>query len=339
MNTWVFQGNPDVFDISGYLSASPGEIRWLVTRYADEMNVGDTVYLLQAAGKSKDTAGIVAEGTLLEQPHDQIDDTLSSNFWKQADETQLACRVCIRLQRVANKKEILKRDWLHEDSILKEFPVFKMAAATNFRVTEPQAQRLRRLWDRTGVPFSRAEIVASLLLYETTRGQVLSKSPGAAIEQMAQKVGRATSGIYNKLMNFRALDPRAKQAGPSGGSKLDTEVWDSYFDTQASTLNLTDLQREYERLWGNVDAPARGQLQRRHPADQLGHLDGATHVERTAVLCAVRARGHGRTHPRQDCRRQAQGDVDGRRAAPGLRRRQPSAGAVAPRIKTRYLNS
>src|SRR5215472_12250914 len=33
------------------------------------------------------------------------------------------------------------------------------------------------------------------------------------------------------------------------------------------------------------------------------------------VLCAVRARGHGRAHPRQDRRLEEEGDVDGRRAA------------------------
>jgi site-specific DNA recombinase len=55
----------------------------------------------------------------------------------------------------------------------------------------------------------------------------------------------------------------------------------------------------------------------------MGRLD----AEHPAVLRPVRARGHRRTHPRQDRGQQAQGHVDGRRAAAGLRRREPPVGA------------
>src|SRR5262249_3082916 len=42
---------------------------------------------------------------------------------------------------------------------------------------------------------------------------------------------------------------------------------------------------------------------------------GTLDPECSVVLCAVRARGHGRAHPRQDRRLEEEGDVDGRRAA------------------------
>ena len=35
MRTWIFQGNPEVFDIEGYFAASSGLITWTVARYAD----------------------------------------------------------------------------------------------------------------------------------------------------------------------------------------------------------------------------------------------------------------------------------------------------------------
>ena len=35
MRTWIFQANPDDFDINGYLATQPVEFLWLVTRYAD----------------------------------------------------------------------------------------------------------------------------------------------------------------------------------------------------------------------------------------------------------------------------------------------------------------
>ena len=43
--TWIFQCNPDRFDIEAYLKQSSGELSWLVTRYKSGIKIGDTVYL------------------------------------------------------------------------------------------------------------------------------------------------------------------------------------------------------------------------------------------------------------------------------------------------------
>jgi predicted site-specific integrase-resolvase len=53
---------------------------------------------------------------------------------------------------------------------------------------------------------------------------------------------------------------------------------------------------------------------------------GRSDAQRPAVLRAIRTRGHRRAHPRQDRGCQAQGDMDGWRAAAGVRRRKPPAG-------------
>jgi hypothetical protein len=47
-----------------------------------------------------------------------MDDALSANFWKRAPE-QDEIRVKIQLNRIASKKQVLKRDWMKDDSILK----------------------------------------------------------------------------------------------------------------------------------------------------------------------------------------------------------------------------
>jgi hypothetical protein len=41
---WIFQCNPGRFDIDGYLKQNTGELSWLVTRYAADIKVGDTVF-------------------------------------------------------------------------------------------------------------------------------------------------------------------------------------------------------------------------------------------------------------------------------------------------------
>jgi site-specific DNA recombinase len=51
----------------------------------------------------------------------------------------------------------------------------------------------------------------------------------------------------------------------------------------------------------------------------------ATHPQRAALVCPVRARGGRRAHPRQICGLAAQGHVDGRYHPARLRRQRPQA--------------
>ena len=62
------QGNPDDFDIDGYLASRPSQVFWLVTRYASEMAPGDRVYLWRNQGQAKAVAGIIAETIVSEAP-------------------------------------------------------------------------------------------------------------------------------------------------------------------------------------------------------------------------------------------------------------------------------
>jgi hypothetical protein len=50
MRTWIFQGNPDELDLNAYLATAPIQLLWLVTRYGDEISVGDRVYIWRTQG-------------------------------------------------------------------------------------------------------------------------------------------------------------------------------------------------------------------------------------------------------------------------------------------------
>jgi hypothetical protein len=50
VETWIFQGNPDEFDLDG-------QVPWLVTRYAAEIAVGDPVYLWRNQKTQRAIAG------------------------------------------------------------------------------------------------------------------------------------------------------------------------------------------------------------------------------------------------------------------------------------------
>lgn len=58
MNSWIFQGIPDHFDIDKYLQDFT-EIVWSVrqTQCAENVEVGDEVFIWRAAGRKKAISG------------------------------------------------------------------------------------------------------------------------------------------------------------------------------------------------------------------------------------------------------------------------------------------
>lgn len=256
MTTWIFQGNPETFDIDGYLAASSGMITWLAPQSTAEMMIGDTAFIWRSAGDGKQPSGIVAAGTLVEQPAIQLDDPISKPFWKEGG-GQPAMRVRIRLNRVASVKEVLKRDWMKDDSALTNMLIMRRAAGTVFKVQSGEATRLEQLWQKTGTDWARDEVVAALWLYNRLYRVSISKSAGSEVEKLAQKIGRAVTGVYNKLMNFRSIDPRDERKGFEGGSKIDQRVWDEFYSGMAAELDTSRLDAEYRRLWGEATSAPR----------------------------------------------------------------------------------
>ena len=56
VQTWIFQGNPDQFDLDAYLGTSPTQLPWLVTRYAQRIAVGDQVFIWRTQGSAQKDA-------------------------------------------------------------------------------------------------------------------------------------------------------------------------------------------------------------------------------------------------------------------------------------------
>jgi hypothetical protein len=64
--TWLFQCNPDRFDIDGFLASQPAETNWLVRQHPKQIAPGDQVFIWRAIGSgSRQVSGIVAEAEVL----------------------------------------------------------------------------------------------------------------------------------------------------------------------------------------------------------------------------------------------------------------------------------
>jgi hypothetical protein len=257
---WLFQANPDRFDIDGYLATRPAHLLWFVSQYQREIAPGDLVYLWRNQGREKNVAGVVAEAEVVEAPTLRGEDPVARPFWREesARATGSAFRAQLRIIRTASPREVIRSEWCQEDPILQSLPNLRMRNATNFPVDVEQAARLAALWSRTGRDWTREESVAGLWAYKETLGKPVSRLPRSTVGQVALLIGRAVPGVYNKVMNFRALDPRDRRAGMSGGGATDRAVWAEFYDPKAAVLREHELEVEFRRVWsGAASAMAR----------------------------------------------------------------------------------
>lgn len=255
MRTWIFQGNPDEYDVDAYLASRPAQLVWLVTRYASDIAVGDRVYLWRNQGKQNAVSGIIAEGIVTIPPELRGEASDAVPFWRTGGPRAAApqLRAVMRLVKIATSREVLRRDWCMEDPVLRELPNLRMQAGTNYPVLPEQALRLGALWSRTGRDWARNELVAGLMIYAETYGQPVSKLPGSPVARVALMTGRAVNSVYAKVMNFRYLDPRAEGKGMSRAGEKDRDVWMEFYDSASSTIRMDALTREYARLWGETE--------------------------------------------------------------------------------------
>lgn len=144
MASYLFQGNPDRFDIDGYLQAAidqDREISWSVKQHKNSIQPGDTVYLWRAAGKDRNESGVIAQAVCVSQVDLTAPDSFAQSYWKDPPNTE--SRVKLELQSLNLKhKKIIKKEWIEEDPQLKDLSILKQAQGTNFVITKSESSRL-----------------------------------------------------------------------------------------------------------------------------------------------------------------------------------------------------
>jgi len=255
MPAWIFQGNPDTFDIDEYLRRT-ADVIWSVNQkhLASEMRVGDELFLWRAAGQAKALSGVIASGFLASTPEIMDEDEESAALWRKPPPGP-SLRVRAHIDHVAaGHREVVERKWLLSDPVLSDLRILKMANETNYRITGHHATRLRSLVLNTGRNWNHDESLAGLWAYAQTIGGSVSRLPGSPVAVVSELIGRAITGVYNKVMNFRALDPRDERKGLPAASQVDEEVWNEFFDSDSGSLRLDDLDIQFEQLWGGSRA-------------------------------------------------------------------------------------
>ncbi|MBC6982867.1 EVE domain-containing protein [Caulobacter sp. 17J80-11] len=251
--TWLFQGNPERFDLTGFFASKPAETDWSVSRYKDEIAVGDRVFIWRSGNSKAEPGGVIAEAVVLEGPRLKADSG-PAQWWRsptEGDDVKLRARLGIR--RIVGKKTMIKRDWLKGDPAFHDHLIMQMPNHTTFKVEGAHLERLDRLWANVGSDWTYAECVAGLWAYVETHGGPISELPGSTVANVAMLIGRPVSGVYNRVMNYRSLDPRDARKGFDGGGDQAEFVWDEFYDVAGAELRAAAVRAEFARLWGSAD--------------------------------------------------------------------------------------
>ncbi|WP_296578237.1 EVE domain-containing protein [Phreatobacter sp.] len=204
MRTFIFQGNPDSFDIDGYMATSPHPVLWYVSHHAREMAVGDRVFLWRAAGKKRSPAGIIASATVIERPRLRPESEDAKPFWRGGDARGAVdeMRASLRLDAVAPSGGVLPAELLKSDPVLRDLPNLRFLSKTTYLVPAAMAAHLAAVW----------EAAAPLELRVSVPEEALERS-----DEVARHLARTTSTaelrrLYDEYASRRPAGPSTRVA-------------------------------------------------------------------------------------------------------------------------------
>ncbi len=148
MAAWVFQGNPEKFDINDYVARYPELIYWRTPRYAKEISVGDRAFLWRSGPE----AGAIAIGTVVEPPTRgsavRHPEALGNDLWRSEEPDPEEAKTGIQLDEVRLSVEdgYVPRSAAKDDPNLAKATIITIPNGTVFPLDHQQTGALERLW-------------------------------------------------------------------------------------------------------------------------------------------------------------------------------------------------
>ncbi len=260
MSAWIFQGNPDQFDVDAYVRRE-SEVLWTVRQahYAKDMCVGDRVFIWRSAGAARGRAGVVAIGKIIETPRERTDDQHALALWRDPEAGRVAAlRVGIKID-LGEDAQLLDRKTIATTDTLHDLMILKMANQTNYKISAAEESSLLALWNHApqkpgrNPPWARDELLLALEFYlraglrddrdpeVVALSEVLRSLPIYADRPDPERF-RNANAVALKLANFRSIDQPGR--GMAAASELDRRVWDEFHAQPAELRVLADAIRQ-----------------------------------------------------------------------------------------------
>jgi hypothetical protein len=161
MNTWIFQGNPDKFNVDDYLQKSR-KIYWSVTfpKHQRELAVGDHIYIWRAKGSQKAISGIVAYGIVDEQckPRDEVNDSIAlyDDLWAEPyqEASEIKAGIMIFDLRLSPNDGMLTSEVLKNDPIMSNLQILKSRVGSNFLLGKIHSNLIKDYWEAVRLPIT-----------------------------------------------------------------------------------------------------------------------------------------------------------------------------------------
>lgn len=196
MNTWIFQGNPDKFNIDEYL-AKTKDIYWSVTqpKHQDEIKIGDLVYIWRAKGSNNSISGIVAFGVVNEEckTRDEVKNKLAlyDELWKESfsEASQIKAGIKLKEIRLNPDDGMITFEVFEQDPLLSQSQLIKARVGSNFLLNETQSLLVEQYWNGLNPD-----------IYEEDEEQI--KSPEGRIRLRVHKVRERNPKIKRKAIEI-----------------------------------------------------------------------------------------------------------------------------------------
>lgn len=136
MSTWIFQGNPKIFDINSYVS-NGGVIGWdvRVRKHQNDIKIGDKVFIWRTEGKERYRGGIIAYTKVVKPAY--------------YDDKSERMRVDLEIieSRLDEESNMILRTDLKECVRTKFLTILRSPQGTNFYCTDEEGEALLSFWN------------------------------------------------------------------------------------------------------------------------------------------------------------------------------------------------
>lgn len=148
IGTWIFQGNPTIFDIDNYVQNNK-YIWWSLRQehFVDKIQLNDEVYLWRSDGGKRGTGGILAKARVVGLPQERAGDRSAEDYWHTDDWQSPYLAVKLEILEVRLEEGFISRLSLLDHPVLKDLLIHRLRQQTNYLLHPEHAFELNEFWN------------------------------------------------------------------------------------------------------------------------------------------------------------------------------------------------